>query len=162
MWLRIRFKTSTLARVGPALFITLPSGGDRKGDVLSGTKLGLRIAAGNVPNLVDLETGELGPVIQDPLNSSQTATLATFSTLGDLLAGCITHARSDACQKFFAVATPPGGMAPADTLTAAQNIARNPANKAQELFDLLDAFYSVKHIPLRNVRAMYNRVHQHT
>src|SRR5271165_2707742 len=53
-----------------------------KGEVLSGTKLGLRIAAGNVPNLVDLETGGLGPVIQDPLNSSQTTTLATLSTLG--------------------------------------------------------------------------------
>ncbi len=53
---------------------------------LSGTKLGLRIAAGNVPNLVDLETGGLGPVIQDPLNSSQTATLATVNTLANLLA----------------------------------------------------------------------------
>ena len=28
MWLRIRLKTSTLARAGPVLFITLPSGGD--------------------------------------------------------------------------------------------------------------------------------------
>ena len=31
-----------------------------KGEVLSGTKLGVRIAAGNVPNLVDLDTGGLG------------------------------------------------------------------------------------------------------
>ena len=46
-----------------------------KGDALSGKPLGLRIAAGNVPNLVDLDTGGLGPVIQDPLNSSQTTTL---------------------------------------------------------------------------------------
>ena len=114
-----------------------------KGEVLSGTKLGLRIAAGNVPNLVDLETGGLGPVIQDPLNSSQTTTLATLSTLGDLLAGCITRARGDACQKFFAAATPPAGVAPTDTLTAAQNIARNPSNQAQELFALLDAFYPI-------------------
>jgi len=82
-----------------------------KGEALSGTKLGLRIAAGNVPNLVDLETGGLGPVIQDPLNSSQTSTLATFSTLGDLLAGCITRVQNDACDKLFAAATPPGGVA---------------------------------------------------
>ena len=114
-----------------------------KGEVLSGTKLGLHIAAGNVPNLVDLETGGFGPVIQDPMNSSQTATLATFGTLGDLLAGCITRVQGDACQKFFAAATPPGGVAPNDTLTAAQNIARNPSNKAQEVFALLDAFYPV-------------------
>ena len=55
------------------------------GAAIKGHALGLRIAAGNVPNLVDLETGGLGPVIQDPMNSSQTTTLATFSTLGDLL-----------------------------------------------------------------------------
>jgi hypothetical protein len=53
------------------------------GGALKGQPLGLRIAAGNVPNLVDLETGGLGPVIQDPLNSSQTTTLATFNTLAN-------------------------------------------------------------------------------
>jgi len=114
-----------------------------KGEVLSGTKLGLRIAAGNVPNIVDLETGGLGPVIQDPLNSSQTATLATFNTLANLLAGCITRVHGDACNQLFAVATPPAGVAPTDTLMAAQNIARNPAHQAQSLFALLDAFYPV-------------------
>jgi DNA-binding beta-propeller fold protein YncE len=114
-----------------------------KGEALSGTKLGLRIAAGNVPNLVHLETGGLGPVIQDPLNSSQTATLATFNTLANLLAGCITRVHADACTKLFTVATPPAGVAPTDTLTAAQNIARNPSHQAQSLFALLDAFYPV-------------------
>jgi streptogramin lyase len=114
-----------------------------KGDVLSGTKLGLRIAAGNVPNLVDLKSGGLGPVIQDPLNSSQTSTLATFNTLGNLLAGCITRVNTDACSKLFAVATPPAGDSPADTLMAAQNIARNPSHQAQGLFALLNAFYPV-------------------
>src|SRR5208282_6072353 len=113
------------------------------GIALSGKALGLRIAADNVRNLVDLETGGLGPVIQDPLNSSQTATLATFSTLGDLLAGCITRVHGDACNKLFAAATPPGGVAPTDTLTAAQNIARNPSHQAQQLFALLDTFYPV-------------------
>jgi DNA-binding beta-propeller fold protein YncE len=114
-----------------------------KRDELSGTKLGLRIAAGNVPNLVDLETGGLGPVIQDPLNSSQTATLATFHTLADVLAGCITRVRADACDKLFAVATPPAGVAPTDTLMAALNVARNPSHQAQKLFALLDAFYPI-------------------
>jgi len=114
-----------------------------KGESLSGTKLGLRIAAGNVPNLVDLETGGLGSVIQDPLNSAETTTLATFNTLANLLAGCITRVHGDACNELFAVATPPAGVAPTDTLMAAQNIARNPSNQAQQLFALLDAFYPV-------------------
>jgi streptogramin lyase len=113
------------------------------GTAISGSALGLHIAAGNVPNLVDLETGGLGPVIQDPLNSSQTATLATFNTLANLLAGCITRVHGDACNRLFAVATPPAGVAPTDMLTAAQNIARNPSHQAQSLFALLDAFYPV-------------------
>lgn len=113
------------------------------GTAFRGNALGLRIAAGNVPNLVDLETGGLGPVIQDPLNSSQTPTLATFCTLGDLLAGCITRVQADACAEFFAAATPPGGVAPTDTLTAMENIARNPVHHAAQLFALLDDFYPV-------------------
>ena len=113
------------------------------GAAIRGHALGLRIAAGNVPNLVDLTTGGLGPVIQDSLNSSQTATLATFNTLANLLAGCMTRVRGDACDMFFAAATPPGGAAPADTLMAAQNIARNPSHQAEKLFALLDEFYPV-------------------
>src|SRR5271167_1942690 len=112
-----------------------------KGESLSGHALGLKIAAGNVPNLVDLATGGLGPVIQDPLNSTQTTDLSIFSTLGDLLAGCITRVRSDACSKLFAASTPPGGAAPTDTLTAAEAIALHPWNKPATLFALLNDFY---------------------
>jgi hypothetical protein len=114
-----------------------------EGAAIKGPALSLRIAAGNVRNLVDLDSGGLGPVIQDPLNSSQTATLATFNTLANLLAGCVTRVNGDACNKFFAVATPPGGVVPTDTLTALQNIAPNPSHQAQKLFALLDAFYPV-------------------
>ena len=39
-----------------------------KGEVLSGKQLGLRIAAGNVANFVDIETGGYGGAIQDALN----------------------------------------------------------------------------------------------
>jgi len=88
-----------------------------KGAALQGSALGLRIAAGNVPSFVDLETGRLGPVIQDPLNSSQTPTLATFNTLGDLLTGCITRVQANACDELFAAATPQGGVTPTDCRT---------------------------------------------
>jgi hypothetical protein len=47
-----------------------------KGDVLSGSALGLRIAAGNVSNFVNLETGGYGDTIQDAINSTQTPTMA--------------------------------------------------------------------------------------
>ena len=86
------------------------------GETLSGKPLGLRIAAGNVPNFVDLETGGYGGTIQDALNSGQTPTMANFATLASLLAGCITQVTPDACSNFFAAATSPTGGVPTDTL----------------------------------------------
>ncbi len=112
------------------------------GTVMSGDALGLSIAAGNVSNLVNLETGGLGPVIEDGLNSSETTTLAKLNTLGILLTACVTE-KPDACDKLFAAATPPGGAAPTNTLAAAQNIARFPWHNANRLFGLLDEFYPV-------------------
>ena len=113
------------------------------GTAIKGPALGLRIAAGNVPNFVDLETGGWGSAIQDPLNSSQTPTMANFATLADVLAGCVTRVTADACDKLFVAATPPKGNAPTDTLTAAQSIARYPWYLPKRLFALLDQLYAV-------------------
>src|SRR5262245_6000310 len=113
------------------------------GVAIKGHALGLKIAAGNVPNFVDLQTGGWGATIQDPLNSGQTPTMANFATLADLLAGCATRVVADACSKLFAAATPPIGSAPSDTLTAAQSIARHPWYKPERLFALLGEFYPV-------------------
>ena len=113
------------------------------GAAIKGNALGLRIAAGNVPNFVDLETGGWGAAIQDPLNGPQTPTMANFATLADVLAGCVTRATADACDKLFVAATPPNGSAPTDTLTAAESIARNPWYRPKELYALLDSFYPI-------------------
>ena len=113
------------------------------GDAIKGHALGLRIAAGNVPNFVDLQTGGWGDPIQDSLNSGQTPTMANFATLADLLAGCATRVVPEACPKLFAAATPPRGEAPTDTLAAAQSIARTPWRQPERLFALLDIFYPV-------------------
>ncbi len=118
-----------------------------KGEVLSGHALGLKIAAGNVPNLVDLTTGGWGPAIQDPLNSTQTTSLATLNTLGGLLSGCIGRVHADACERLFEASTPPGGAAPTDTLTAAQAIALHPWNAPEKLFALVDYFYPAQKGP---------------
>ena len=82
------------------------------GTAIKGNPLGLRIAAGNVPNFVDLETGGYGTTIQDALNSDQTPTMANFATLSNLLAGCVTRVKADACASLFAAATGPDGKAP--------------------------------------------------
>jgi hypothetical protein len=111
------------------------------GIAIKGHALGLKIAAGNVPNFVDLQTGGWGTTIQDPLNGSQTPTMVNFATLADLLSGCATRVKADACSKLFAAATPPTGVTPTDTLTAAQSIARYSWYKPERLFALLSEFY---------------------
>ena len=113
------------------------------GEAIKGNALGLKIAAGNVPNFVDLQTGGWGSAIQDPLNSGQTPTMANFATLADLLSGCATLVTANACDRLFIATTPPKGAAPTNTLTAAQSIARYPWYQPEKLFGLLDEFYSV-------------------
>jgi hypothetical protein len=113
------------------------------GTAIKGHALGLHIAAGNVPNFVNVETGGWGGAIQDPLNSGQTPTMANFATLADLLSGCITRVKADACSRLFAASTPPGGGAPTNTLNAAESIAFNPWYQPERLFDLLRQFYPV-------------------
>jgi hypothetical protein len=111
------------------------------GNWIKGSPLALGIAAGNVPNFVDLATGTYGPVVLDPLNSAQTPTMANLGTLSDVLAGCITQIKPDACSKFFAAATPPAGGPPTDTLLAIESIAFNPWLQPDKIFALLDEFY---------------------
>ena len=113
------------------------------GAAIKGPALSLSIAAGNVPNFVDLPTGGWGGPIQDPLNSGQTPTMANFATLADALAGCATRVTPIACEMLFQAAKPPKGDAPTDTLTAAQSIARAPWYLPNRLFALLDFFYPV-------------------
>jgi hypothetical protein len=113
------------------------------GLAIKGPALSLRIAAGNVPNFVDFQTGGWGSAIQDPLNSGQTPTMANFATLADVLSGCATRVTLDACDKLFVATTPPKGGAPTDTLTAAQSVARYPWYLPERLFALLGQLYPV-------------------
>ena len=113
------------------------------GDAIKGQPLQLKIAAGNVPSFVDLHTGGWGSVIQDPLNSSQTPTMANFATLASVLAGCVTRVLPEACQTVFLAAQGPSGGTPTDTLRAAHAIARAPWYQPNRLFRALEAFYPV-------------------
>jgi hypothetical protein len=122
------------------------------GTDIKGPALSLRIAAGNVPNFVDLETGNWGDAIQGPLNSSQTPTMANFATLADVLAGCITRVTDDACPRLFVAATPPKGEAPTDTLSAAEAIARYPWYLPDRVFTLLEQLYAIP--PGKTMRAV--------
>jgi hypothetical protein len=111
------------------------------GDLISGNPLGLRIAAGNVPNLVDPATGGWGKVLLDPLNSTQTTTLANLDTLGSLITAFLTVANDDWRARFLKAATPTGEATPKNTLEAMVGIAREPWAAPKELFALFDEAY---------------------
>ena len=111
------------------------------GTAIKGSPLALRIAAGNVPDFVDLTTGGYGPNIVDALNGGQTPTLANFGTLANVLAGCATAVKADACSALFAAAAPPAGSAPTDTLAAVESIVRYPWHQPEKIFALLGDFY---------------------
>jgi hypothetical protein len=111
------------------------------GTAIKGSPLGLRIAASNVPNFVDLETGGYGATILDALNSAQTPTMANFATLSSIVAGCVNRVQPDACAKVFAASASPTGALPTDTLAAVESIAANPGHEADKIFALLGEFY---------------------
>jgi hypothetical protein len=112
-----------------------------KGGAISGNPLGLRIAAMNVPNFVNLQTGGWGSVIIDPLNSNRSTTLATFDTLASLITAAATVASDDWRSRFFQAATPTGGETPSNTLDAMAGIARESVAHPKELFGLFDEIY---------------------
>ena len=111
------------------------------GDAISGNTLGLRIAAGNVPNLVNPRPAAWGKALLDPLNSTQTTTLANFNTLGTLITAFATVASDDWRARFLKAATPTGGAIPANTLEAMAGIAREPWAEPKALFALFDEAY---------------------
>jgi hypothetical protein len=111
------------------------------GEAISGNPLGLRIAAGNVPNLVEPETGGWGKVLLDPINSSMTTTMATLDTLGSLITAYGTVANEDWRARFLKAATPTGGATPKNTLEAMAGIAREPWAAPKELYALFDEAY---------------------
>ena len=118
------------------------------GEAISGNPLGLRIAAGNVPNLVDLQTGGWGKVLLDPINSTQTTTLANLNTLGSLVAAFATVTDDNWRARFLKAATPTGGATPKNILEAIEGIARQPWAAANDLYALFDEAYPQSENPL--------------
>ena len=100
-----------------------------------------KIAAGNVPNLVDPVTGGWGKVIVDPGNSTWTTSLANLNTLGSLISAYFTVANDDWRARFLKAATLTGGATPKKTLQAMPGIARTPWANPKALFAFFDEAY---------------------
>lgn len=112
-----------------------------KGMTISGNPLGLRIAAGNAPNLVDPGTGRWGKAILDPINITQTTTLANLNTLASLVTASFTVADDSWRSRFFQASTPIGGATPTNTLEAIEGIARSSWANPKDLFALFEEAY---------------------
>lgn len=99
----------------------------------AGNAQGLANAFANVSNLVNLSSGAT-PGKAAPAGA--TLPTAKVDTLADILDACAAQTSGTACSTLFAAATPAGGSAPANTLDAALNIARNPASSVAALYAL--------------------------
>ncbi|MEO6909601.1 MAG: NHL repeat-containing protein [Edaphobacter sp.] len=97
---------------------------------------GLVNAFSTVPNLVDVSTGLARAAT---LAGNGTVPQATINTLANIVAACVDATTSGTCQQLFSLATPPGGTAPSDTLSAVLNIALNPGQNVAKLYSLLPA-----------------------
>lgn len=103
------------------------------GDEIGGNTPGIQNAASTLQNLVDLRTGNIGDVLGSRPNGSETNTMALFNSLANLVTSCAVH---QSCDELFALATPPGGTAPENTLDAMVDIAHYPWHNATELFTI--------------------------
>jgi len=112
-----------------------------QGESISGNQLGLKIAAGNAPNLVDPVTGGWGAVLLDPLNSTQTTALASLDTLGSLITAYATGVDDGWRARFLKAASPSVGAAPCNTLEAMTDIARESWTAPKDLFGLFNEAY---------------------
>lgn len=104
---------------------------DANGNITSSptNAVGLANAFLNARLLVDPATG-MAPA----LSSNLTIETGKLYALANAIAPCVNSDGTSGCSPLFSAATPAGGTAPANTLAAALNIVRNPA---QHIADVL-------------------------
>lgn len=93
---------------------------------------GLANAVSTVTVLVNLANGVTASSI--PHLAAGTSPVPRINSLANLLNTCTAAFTSAPCTQLFATATPASGAAPADTFTAAIDIAHNPGNNVAALY----------------------------
>jgi hypothetical protein len=78
-----------------------------------------------------------GTGVATTLASNLTTETGKLYALADVIATCINSDGTAACTPLFTAATPTGGAAPTDTLTAALNIVKNPGQHVGAIFNLV-------------------------
>ncbi len=110
-------------------------GTDTTFSAVGGNLQGLANAFSTVNNLVDTASGTApGP----SLPSGATAPASELNTLADIFSICInSNGSSGECDALFTAAKPIAGSAPTNTIDAVLDIARNPGNNVDTLYNLL-------------------------
>jgi hypothetical protein len=96
-------------------------------------------AVSSVPEFINLAQ-DTSP--GTPTATSYFAENSKLYSLADALANCASSSGGSAgdgspCGLLFSMATPPGGIAPTDTISAAMQIAQNPDNNVTGIFSLV-------------------------
>lgn len=104
------------------------------GRKIQGNEYGVINAAQMVANMADPTTGDIGEVLDNSPNADLTSTRATFNSLANIVASCVSDAND--CYTLFTNATEIGRPAPTTVLQALANMTKYPANNVGELFDL--------------------------
>ena len=102
--------------------------------VISGNSFGLQIAAGMNDNIVAFATGESSSVLLNSPNADQTNSLRSTRSLANLLAACVVDPSVTA--SLFDLTTPPGGLPPDSPAEALANLARDPGQNVNGIYDL--------------------------
>jgi hypothetical protein len=112
--------------------------------------VGLKNAFATVNTLVNIQSGSINTTSVPP---GATLPTAELNTLADILAACVNTPGGGvandgltACGTLFGNATPPGGTAPTDTMTAAMNMAHYPGQNVSKLASL-----ATKTAPFQNI-----------
>ncbi|MCP2634998.1 NHL repeat-containing protein [Microbacterium sp. HD4P20] len=98
----------------------------------SGEAKWLANATSMAANLADPVSGDYGEVLTTSPNGSETSTLATFTSLTDILGACLTD--DDACDVLFDAGA--DDAVPATAPAAFAAIARDPSASVAALFDV--------------------------
>lgn len=92
---------------------------------IEGNTYGMFNAVYMAANLADPQTGNVGTVLASSPNASETSTLATFNSLANVVASCVTDRRN--CDRLFDATTARGGPRPDTVIEAIASLVKNPA-----------------------------------
>ncbi|MCA9457650.1 MAG: hypothetical protein KC587_13370 [Nitrospira sp.] len=92
---------------------------------IHGNTYGMINAVKMAENMANPENGNIGEVLFNKPNGTETSTYPTFNSLTNVVAGCVADDAN--CQALFVATTPEGGPPPTTVLQAVANIAKYPS-----------------------------------